>query len=59
MLEKRNLFRYIVYGLGGFITAGLFLLFKFQNKLIYIPVVPGIKKKSSENPKGYRTPMDR
>ncbi|KRW99830.1 hypothetical protein PPERSA_10949 [Pseudocohnilembus persalinus] len=35
-----------------------FLLYMFQNKILYIPVVTGLPKSPSENPKPYRNPTD-
>ncbi|GMJ07316.1 ABHD17 (Alpha/Beta Hydrolase Domain-containing Protein 17)-like Acyl Protein Thioesterase 11 [Hibiscus trionum] len=34
----------ILYGIGGILLAGLALLVAFQEKLVYIPVLPGLTK---------------
>ncbi|XP_039023891.1 alpha/beta hydrolase domain-containing protein WAV2-like [Hibiscus syriacus] len=34
----------ILYGIGGILVAGLALLVAFQEKLVYIPVLPGLTK---------------
>lgn len=34
----------MLYGVGGLAAASLALLFTFQEKLVYVPVVPGMKR---------------
>ncbi|KAK8602343.1 hypothetical protein V6N12_052154 [Hibiscus sabdariffa] len=34
----------VLYGIGGMLVAGLALLVAFQEKLVYIPVLPGLTK---------------
>lgn len=33
-----------MYGVGGVVVAGISLLVIFQEKLVYVPVVPGLTK---------------
>lgn len=34
----------LLYGVGGLVVAGVALLVAFQEKLVYVPVVPGLTK---------------
>ncbi|KAL2480069.1 alpha/beta-Hydrolases superfamily protein [Abeliophyllum distichum] len=34
----------LLYGLGGIVVAGMALLVAFQEKLVYVPVLPGLTK---------------
>ncbi|CAA3014381.1 bem46 isoform X2 [Olea europaea subsp. europaea] len=34
----------LLYGVGGIVVAGMALLVAFQEKLVYVPVVPGLTK---------------
>lgn len=34
----------LLYGLGGIVVAGVALLVVFQEKLVYVPVLPGLTK---------------
>lgn len=34
----------LVYGVGGIVVAGMALLVAFQEKLVYVPVLPGLTK---------------
>ncbi|KAL6585743.1 Alpha/beta hydrolase domain-containing protein wav2 [Orobanche minor] len=34
----------LLYGFGGIVVAGMALLVAFQDKLVYVPVVPGLTK---------------
>ncbi|KAL0426817.1 UNVERIFIED_CONTAM: Alpha/beta hydrolase domain-containing protein WAV2 [Sesamum latifolium] len=34
----------LLYGVGGIVMAGMALLVAFQEKLIYVPVLPGLSK---------------
>ncbi|CAI9100670.1 OLC1v1037818C1 [Oldenlandia corymbosa var. corymbosa] len=35
---------YLLYGVGGIVVAGMALLVAFQEKLVYVPVLPGLTK---------------
>lgn len=35
---------YLAYGVGGIVVAGMALLVAFQEKLVYVPVLPGLTK---------------
>ena len=34
----------LLYGVGGLVVAGMALLVAFQEKLVYVPVLPGLTK---------------
>ena len=34
----------VMYGVGGIVVAGMALLVVFQEKLVYVPVLPGLTK---------------
>ncbi|GKV13937.1 hypothetical protein SLEP1_g24896 [Rubroshorea leprosula] len=34
----------LMYGVGGIVVAGMALLVAFQEKLVYVPVLPGVTK---------------
>lgn len=34
----------LLYGVGGIVVAGMALLVAFQEKLVYVPVLPGLSK---------------
>lgn len=34
----------LFYGVGGIVVAGVALLVAFQEKLVYVPVLPGLSK---------------
>ncbi|XP_076908839.1 alpha/beta hydrolase domain-containing protein WAV2-like isoform X2 [Bidens hawaiensis] len=34
----------VIYGVGGIVVAGMALLVAFQEKLVYVPVLPGLTK---------------
>lgn len=34
----------LMYGVGGIVVAGISLLVAFQEKLVYVPVLPGLTK---------------
>lgn len=34
----------LLYGVGGIVVAGMALLVAFQEKLVYVPVLPGLTK---------------
>ncbi|KAL6507158.1 Alpha/beta hydrolase domain-containing protein wav2 [Orobanche hederae] len=34
----------LLYGFGGIVVAGMALLVAFQDKLVYVPIVPGLTK---------------
>lgn len=36
--------QFLVYGVGGMMAAGMALLIAFQEKLVYVPVLPGLGK---------------
>ncbi|KAD6455092.1 hypothetical protein E3N88_09798 [Mikania micrantha] len=35
---------WVIYGVGGIVVAGMALLVAFQEKLVYVPVLPGLTK---------------
>lgn len=39
-----------LYGVGGLVVMGVALLVAFQEKLVYVPVVPGLTKSYSITP---------
>ncbi|KAJ0524290.1 putative peptidase S9, prolyl oligopeptidase, catalytic domain, alpha/Beta hydrolase [Helianthus annuus] len=41
MVSYMNL---VIYGIGGIVVAGMALLVAFQEKLVYVPVLPGLTK---------------
>ncbi|XP_011045958.1 PREDICTED: protein bem46 isoform X1 [Populus euphratica] len=40
----------LLYGVGGIVVAGMALLVAFQEKLVYVPVLPGLTKSYSVTP---------
>ncbi|KAK9275722.1 hypothetical protein L1049_022990 [Liquidambar formosana] len=40
----------LLYGVGGIVVAGVALLVAFQEKLVYVPVLPGLTKSYSITP---------
>ncbi|CAJ2649932.1 unnamed protein product [Trifolium pratense] len=44
----------LVYGVGGLVVAGMALLVAFQEKLVYVPVIPGLTKSYAINPSRLR-----
>ncbi|XP_058108534.1 alpha/beta hydrolase domain-containing protein WAV2 isoform X2 [Magnolia sinica] len=44
MVSYLNAALYGLYGLGGIVVAGVALLVAFQEKLVYVPVLPGLTK---------------
>lgn len=44
----------LFYGVGGLVVAGMALLVAFQEKLVYVPVLPGLTKSYSINPSRLR-----
>lgn len=34
----------LLYGVGGIVVAGMALLVAFQERLVYVPVLPGLSK---------------
>ncbi|WCJ42748.1 alpha/beta-Hydrolases superfamily protein [Euphorbia peplus] len=40
----------LLYGVGGLVVAGMALLVAFQEKLVYVPVLPGLAKSYSITP---------
>jgi len=44
----------LLYGVGGLVVAGMALLVAFQEKLVYVPVLPGITKSYAINPSRLR-----
>lgn len=34
----------VIYGVGGIVVTGMALLVAFQEKLVYVPVLPGLTK---------------
>ncbi|OAY53966.1 alpha/beta hydrolase domain-containing protein WAV2 [Manihot esculenta] len=40
----------LLYGVGGIVVAGMALLVAFQEKLVYVPVLPGLTKSYSITP---------
>ncbi|XP_068662741.1 alpha/beta hydrolase domain-containing protein WAV2-like [Aristolochia californica] len=39
-----SFFNVLIYGVGGMMMAGIALLVAFQEKLVYVPVLPGLTK---------------
>ncbi|XP_047336540.1 alpha/beta hydrolase domain-containing protein WAV2 isoform X2 [Impatiens glandulifera] len=44
----------LFYGVGGILVAGMALLVAFQEKLVYVPVLPGLTKSYTMNPSRLR-----
>lgn len=44
----------LLYGVGGLVMAGMALLVAFQEKLVYVPVLPGLTKSYSITPSRLR-----
>ncbi|OIV99738.1 hypothetical protein TanjilG_26076 [Lupinus angustifolius] len=44
----------LMYGVGGLVVAGMALLVAFQEKLVYVPVLPGLTKSYSITPSRLR-----
>ncbi|KAI3913653.1 hypothetical protein MKX01_035849 [Papaver californicum] len=44
----------LLYGVGGIVVAGVALLVAFQDKLVYVPVLPGLTKSYSITPSRLR-----
>ncbi|KAL5182837.1 Alpha/beta hydrolase domain-containing protein WAV2 [Glycine soja] len=44
----------LLYGVGGLVVAGMALLVAFQEKLVYVPVLPGLTKSYAINPSRLR-----
>lgn len=44
----------LLYGVGGIVMAGMALLVAFQEKLVYVPVLPGLTKSYSITPSRLR-----
>lgn len=42
--EMVSYFNALLYGVGGIVVAGMALLVAFQEKLVYVPVLPGLTK---------------
>ena len=45
--QRRKMVSYVnilLYGVGGLVVAGMALLVAFQEKLVYVPVLPGLTK---------------
>ncbi|CAO2823175.1 unnamed protein product [Amaranthus hypochondriacus] len=40
----------LLYGVGGIVVAGMALLVAFQDRLVYVPVLPGLTKSYPINP---------
>ncbi|KAF7806777.1 alpha/beta hydrolase domain-containing protein WAV2 [Senna tora] len=43
-------FNALLYGVGGLVVAGMALLVAFQEKLVYVPVLPGLTKSYAITP---------
>lgn len=43
-LDMTSFFNVLAYGVGGIFVAGIALLVAFQEKLVYVPVLPGLSK---------------
>uniref|UniRef100_A0A2P2KS40 Uncharacterized protein MANES_03G037700 n=1 Tax=Rhizophora mucronata TaxID=61149 RepID=A0A2P2KS40_RHIMU len=41
---------WLLYGVGGIVVAGMALLVAFQERLVYVPVLPGLTKSYSITP---------
>lgn len=48
--EMVSLWSLVGYGVGGVIVAGVALLVAFQEKLVYVPVLPGLAKAYAVTP---------
>ncbi|XP_062149064.1 alpha/beta hydrolase domain-containing protein WAV2 [Alnus glutinosa] len=48
----------LLYGVGGIMVAGMALLVAFQEKLVYVPVLPGLTKSYSITPARLRLPYE-
>lgn len=51
--KRREMVSYmnaLLYGVGGIVVAGMALLVAFQEKLVYVPVLPGLTKSYSLTP---------
>ncbi|XP_011078059.1 protein bem46 isoform X2 [Sesamum indicum] len=44
----------LLYGVGGIVMAGMALLVTFQEKLVYVPVLPGLSRSYPINPARFR-----
>ncbi|CAM8899698.1 hypothetical protein QQ045_011266 [Rhodiola kirilowii] len=44
----------VLYGVGGLVVAGISLLVAFQEKLVYVPVLPGLSKAYPITPARFR-----
>lgn len=44
----------LLYGVGGIVVAGMALLVAFQEKLVYVPVLPGLTKSYQITPSRLR-----
>lgn len=44
----------LLYGVGGLVVAGMALLVAFQEKLVYVPALPGLTKSYAINPSRFR-----
>lgn len=44
----------LLYGVGGLVVAGMALLVAFQEKLVYVPVLPGLSKSYAITPSRLR-----
>ncbi|KAG6588062.1 Alpha/beta hydrolase domain-containing protein WAV2, partial [Cucurbita argyrosperma subsp. sororia] len=44
----------LLYGVGGLMVAGMALLVAFQERLVYVPVLPGLTKSYAINPSRLR-----
>ena len=36
--------QFLIYGVGGVVAAGMALLIAFQERLVYVPVLPGLAR---------------
>ncbi|XP_048133171.1 alpha/beta hydrolase domain-containing protein WAV2 isoform X3 [Rhodamnia argentea] len=48
----------LLYGVGGIVVAGMALLVAFQERLVYVPVVPGLTKSYPFTPSRLRLPYE-
>lgn len=44
----------LLYGVGGLVVAGMALLVAFQERLVYVPVLPGLTKSYAITPSRLR-----
>lgn len=44
----------LLYGVGGLVVAGMALLVAFQERLVYVPVLPGLTKAYAITPSRLR-----